>query len=1216
MKRRVQSRVSMILVLILVISVIELPGWQPTAAAAQSASGSRGVVAIAGGGHHSLALKADGSVAAWGSNNHGQANVPAAAENGVVAIAAGEYYSLALKSDGSVVAWGRNDSGQLNIPAAAQSGVVAFAAGRKHALALKSDGSVVAWGNNLYGQATVPANAQSGVVAISAGFNHSLALKADGSVVAWGDNAFEQTGVPTAAQNGVVAIVAGLYHSLALKTDGSVVAWGDNNFGQASVPTNAQNGVVAVGAESSYSIVLKEDGSVVVWGKYYNFDWTTVPVDAQSGVVAVAGGFNHIMALKADGNVVAWGMNGYGQLNVPAQISKPVKARGIAAGYNHSVALKSDGGVVAWGRNDRGQTNIPPAAQSGVVSIGSGYNHTVALKSDGSVIAWGDSEHGKTTIPVAAQSGVASIVAGTNHSVALKTDGSVIAWGINNAGQATVPPAAQSGVKAIASQGNHTLALKSDGSVVGWGYNVNGQATAPTAAQSGVVSIAAGPIHSLVLKSDGSVVAWGDNRFAVTDVPSAAQSGVVAIAAGFEHSLALKWDGSVIAWGSNNYGQTTVPTTAKSGVVAIAAGGYHSLALKADGSIVAWGDGSYGQAQIPGNMNLNNMNVDAGMISPNFHPNVTSYTGYVNPSVANVNVTATLASPQYAELQINGTYETSGSAVHVPLTGDSTVIQAHVEPYFLNGKTYTLTVMKDATAPSVSLGTNGSESYAASASTTVTVSDDESGVDPDSLQYIWTQSFSTPDGGAAWASFSNGDALSRSGVSGDWYLHIKAADEVGHVVNAGSNRFRLDNNTPVVSYGTDGNETYAPSASTTVTVSDGESGVDSDSLQAVWTQSSSTPDGGAAWTGFSSGDTLSHSGANGDWYLHIRAADEAGNDVAAGSNRFRLDNMAPAVEIELQKQDGSAYTSGSWTNQNVTASISASDGLSGLDSLQYSLDNGSMWEPYSAPLSFTAEGAHTLMVRAMDKVGNISSPTRLINITRSGLELDVALKLDNGSEYNDGDWVNQSVTASVYTNQTTDGVDVLSTTYSLDGGSSWQPYAAPIAFSSEGQHTLDVKTVDSADNVLTASYVVRVDTTVPVVHLGTNGNETYATSASTVVTVSENGSGMDPSSLQYVWTQSASTPDGGAAWSGFASGDTLSLNGVDGDWYLQVQAKDIAGNEVQAGSHRFRMDNSAPEVVFNMNGNETYATSASTAVTVSDDGSGVDPSSLQYVWTQ
>jgi hypothetical protein len=37
---------------------------------------SGGFVALAGGGQHSLGLKADGSIVAWGDNTYGQCNVP------------------------------------------------------------------------------------------------------------------------------------------------------------------------------------------------------------------------------------------------------------------------------------------------------------------------------------------------------------------------------------------------------------------------------------------------------------------------------------------------------------------------------------------------------------------------------------------------------------------------------------------------------------------------------------------------------------------------------------------------------------------------------------------------------------------------------------------------------------------------------------------------------------------------------------------------------------------------------------------------------------------------------------------------------------------------------------------------------------------------------------------------------------------------------------
>ena len=73
---------------------------------------------VAAGHTHTVGLRIDGSIVAWGDNSYGQTNVPALPPGlNYTQVAAGDAHTVALRSDGSVVAWGDNDSGQTNVPA-------------------------------------------------------------------------------------------------------------------------------------------------------------------------------------------------------------------------------------------------------------------------------------------------------------------------------------------------------------------------------------------------------------------------------------------------------------------------------------------------------------------------------------------------------------------------------------------------------------------------------------------------------------------------------------------------------------------------------------------------------------------------------------------------------------------------------------------------------------------------------------------------------------------------------------------------------------------------------------------------------------------------------------------------------------------------------------------------------------------------------------------
>ena len=268
---------------------------------------------------------------AWGSNGAGQCNVPSP-NTGFVAVAAGGSHSLGLKEDGSIVAWGRNDEGQRD-RALTQHGLCRSSGRSKpQPRSQEADGTVRRMGLELRQTMSVrvPSPNIDFKAVVAGGVYQSLGLKGNGSIVAWGNNDFGECNVPS-PNTGFAAIAVGSQFSLGLKQNGSIVAWGIN-LGECNVPS-PNTSFVAIAAGGLHSLGLKEDGSIVTWG-----DSMDVP-SPNTGFEAVAAGVDHSLGLKDDGSNVAWGWD-IVNYKIPLPNSGFVA---MAAGDSYSLGLKDDG---------------------------------------------------------------------------------------------------------------------------------------------------------------------------------------------------------------------------------------------------------------------------------------------------------------------------------------------------------------------------------------------------------------------------------------------------------------------------------------------------------------------------------------------------------------------------------------------------------------------------------------------------------------------------------------------------------------------------------------------------------------------------------------------------------------------------------------------------------------------------------------------------------
>ena len=468
-----------------------------------------------------FALQADGTL--WTMGNPPQAQAVQVL-SGVKAVAA-HFHTLALKQDGTVWAWGRNGSGQLGdgttierqVPkqVAGLSNIVQVAASSFGSLALGGDGTVWVWGSVPGGLAgdgisrdqfgpevlhLVPTQVLiDKVIAIAGGGPEpSLALRADGTVWTWGAN-------PTPAQipglDQIVAINSTADGwAFALKTDGTVWAWGSNQQGQlglsgpafVSNPTQVPglSDIIAISTARWQTIAVRRDGVVFAWGRNDNGELGDGGVQSRSEPrpVVAPGGSGQLNLLEPAPVT-------YNQLP-SARISTDVTSgpAPLTVNVSASASYDPDGSVQShawstsrgWGWiSSDGQQAIGPTASFVFAQPGT-YQINLLVADNAGGTGYARQQIVVNPVPVTVTA-TPKIGIGRMDIMALANDGRILAWGGGANWLSFYDPYVQQSVAAVSPQGipvpvangisgavdfvlneNGGHVLLADGSVVGW----------------------------------------------------------------------------------------------------------------------------------------------------------------------------------------------------------------------------------------------------------------------------------------------------------------------------------------------------------------------------------------------------------------------------------------------------------------------------------------------------------------------------------------------------------------------------------------------------------------------------------------------------------------------------------------------------------------------------------------------------------------------------
>ncbi|MFO7942680.1 MAG: S-layer homology domain-containing protein [Bacillota bacterium] len=310
--------------------------------------------------------------------------------------------------------------------------------------------------------------------------------------------------------------------------------------------------------------------------------------------------------------------------------------------------------------------------------------------------------------------------------------------------------------------------------------------------------------------------------------------------------------------------------------------------------------------------------------------------------------------------------------------------------------------------------------------------------------------------------------------------------------------------------------------------------------------------------------------AEGNYTLTAKAFDTTGREATV-SGDVRIDVTGPNIATTITSEDGEQYD-GSWTTQDVKFTVTADDVLSGMQELEYSLDDET-FVPVTG--SFDVTESATVTLRATDVAGNQRSIDTPVRIDRQEPTISFNIFDEEGAAY-DGRWAGGDLSVEILGDDADlSGVDEVE--YSLDGGTTWHDYHAAVVVSDPGITEIGARITDGAGNVASDTTTVRIDRETPElsVDLRTPDDEEYHEESRTYGPITLRATVDDDVAADIQLSR-----DDGESWREYSGPVTLRSPGTH---RLQIRAIDASGKSSdienitvkissRSGTHHFTVD--------------------------------------------